>query len=137
MRSNYSRDFWSNERRIQLRVLAASGMPAIEIAATIGTTKLSILNQCRRHGIDVTVQTPAEREAAKAVEREKNRRKQAAWQAKQKANKPAVTNRTAPGTSRTHPIYRNQLPRLADGTSKEALRRMISEAVRNTAEMST
>jgi hypothetical protein len=135
MKNNHSRDFWTVERRNQLCKLAAPGMAASEIGALIGTSKLSVLNCCKRRGIDVATHTDAEREIARAVAREANRRKQARWQAKQKAMAVAAPIRVMPGTSRTDPIYRNQLPRLPE-MSKNALRAMFAQAVRNTAEMS-
>lgn len=134
MKNNFSREFWTVDRRNQLRELAATGAAASDIASALGVSKLSILNCCKRRGITVTARTEAEAQMATTLAREANRRKQAKWKASQKA-KPAtaaLTVRAVPGTSKTSVIYRNQLPPLPEMTKNE-LRAMLAQAVRNTA----
>ncbi len=130
--NNSSRNFWTDERRTQLCSLAVSGLTASEIGAIIGTSKQSVLTCCTRRNIDVVMHTAAELAAMRVNDRAREKRKQD----RRRAGKtPSINITVAFGTSRTAPIYRNQLPRIPE-MSKNALREMFAQAVRNTAEMS-
>jgi hypothetical protein len=120
--------FWTDEKRAQLRALAATGMFASEIGAILGVTKPSILTSCGRNGIPVVMHTEAELAEMRARARLREKRKRQ----KRAAARPANAVHVQPGTSKTAPIYRNQLPRLPE-MSKNQLRAMLTEAVRNTA----
>ena len=126
--------FWTEDRLTQLRACAANGMFATDIAALIGVTKLSILTVCAKHNIEVTKHTEIELADMCARERAREQRKRLK---KRAASSPVIPNVTvAFGTSRTAPIYRNQLPRIPE-MSKNALREMFAKAVRTTAELAT
>jgi hypothetical protein len=75
-------------------------------------------------------------EAERAVKRAKQRAREKRHEAKRRKSKRSITVTVAVGTSKTAPIYRNQLPRLPE-MSRNELRAMLTQAVRNTAEMRT
>jgi hypothetical protein len=127
-----NRHFWTDERLAQLRSHAANKVFASDIAALFGVTKLSILTVCAKHGIEVAKHTETELTEMRAQARAREKRKHAKRRALTPVN--AIVVSVAIGTSRTAPIYRNQLPRLPE-MSKNALREMIAQAVRNTAGM--
>jgi hypothetical protein len=132
--NNRSRNFWTDERRAQLCSLAVSGLTASEIGAIIGTSKQGILTCCSRRNIDVVKHTEIELTDIRDKDRAREKRKRLK---KQATRSPLVTHVTvAFGTSRTAPIYRNQFPRIPEMT-KNALREMFAQAVRNTAGMAT
>lgn len=133
MKNNASRDFWTDERRAQLRSLAAAGFAASEIAALIGASKLSVMACCARRNIDVVLHTEAELEAMRVKARLREKRRD---DKKRATRLPAIRITVATGTSRTAPIYRNQLPRVRE-MSKNELRADLARAVRNTAELAT
>jgi hypothetical protein len=124
--------FWTDETRAQVRALAANGLAASEIGSTIGATKAAILTVAYRSGINIIMHTEAELAEMRARARLREKRKRQKWAAKHPTN--AISVSVQLGTSKTAPIYRNQLPRLPE-MSKNALREMIAQAVRNTAEM--
>jgi hypothetical protein len=124
--------FWTEEKRAQLRALAATGITASEIGAIIGVTKPSVLTICGRNQIPVVMHTEAEKAEMRARERLREKRKRQKRAATRPVN--AVAINVQSGTSKTAPVYRNQLPRLPE-MSKNQLRDMLAEAVRNTAEM--
>jgi hypothetical protein len=133
VKNNQSREFWTDERRALLSALAASGMAASEIGTVLGATRLSIIQCCSHRGIDVVTYTAAERTAVRAVTSAREKRKQ------DRRRKPSTVRKAAPvkvrpGTAQSSPIYRNQLPRIGE-ISKDRMREMIAQAVRNTAEM--
>jgi hypothetical protein len=126
------RHFWTEERRDRLRTYAASRMFASDIALQLGVTKLSILTVCAKHGIELNKHTEIELADIRAKDRAREKRKRLK---KQTARSPVASKViVAIGTSRTAPIYRNQLPRVPE-MSKNALREMFAKAARNTAEM--
>lgn len=129
--NNISRNFWTDERRVQLCNLAASDLTASEIGAIMGTSKQSVLTCCTRRKIDVVMHTDAELAVMRDNARARDKRKHD----KRRANSPSINITVATGTSRTAPIYRNQLPRMKE-MSKNELREMFAQAVRNTAEIS-
>jgi len=129
--NNSSRNFWTDERRAQLCSLAATGLATSEIGAIIGTSKQSVLTCCARRNIDVVMHTDAELEVMRDTTRAREKRK---YDKRRAAKPPSINITVAFGTSRTAPIYRNQLPRIPE-MSKNALREMFAKAVRNTAEM--
>lgn len=126
------RHFWTAERLTQLRAHAASGVFASDIAALFDVTKLSILTVCAKRGIEVVKHTETELTEMRAQVRAREKRKHAKRRALAPVN--AIVVQVAIGTSRTAPVYRNQLPRQPE-MSKTALREIIAQAVRNTAEM--
>lgn len=129
--SENPRDFWTNERLAELRGHAAERLPATAIAAIFGVTKLSILTLCGKHQIDIVKHTDAEEAGRRACARLRESRKRQKHAAK--ASK-AITVSVQLGTSKTAPVYRNQLPRIPE-MSKNALREMLAQAARNTAGM--
>lgn len=119
---------WNDEKRAELRRLAGTGMFASDIAAILGTTKPAVLTVCGRNSISVNMHSDADLADMRARARLREKRKR---QKRAAANPNAVTVQVRLGTSKTAPIYRNQLPRLPE-MSKNALRAMLTEAVRNT-----
>jgi hypothetical protein len=124
------RGFWTDERIARVATLAVAGCYGSEIGADLGCSLHSVLTICGKHGIPVNRYTPEEQAYFDQKAREREARKNA-----KKRKKPVTEARFvfAPGTSKTSPIYRNQFPKLPE-MSKAALRAMIAEAVRNTAE---
>jgi hypothetical protein len=131
--NNRSRDFWTIERRNQLAELASTGMAASAIGAIIGASKQSVLTCCARRNISVAMHTDAELAAKRANTAAREKRKQDKRKAGRAATRsPPKAITVKPNTSQSSVVYRNQLPRLPE-MSKNALREMIAQAVRNTA----
>lgn len=135
--NNHARYFWSGANREQLVELAASRLAASEIAAVLLTSRQSVVTACSQRGIDLVLDTPAEleekRAKIRAYEKIKLERKRAARRASEIPARPRKPS-TIPGTSQSSVVYRNQLPRIGEMTKNE-LRAMLAQAVRNTAEM--
>jgi hypothetical protein len=124
------RGFWTDERMARVATLAVAGYYGSQIGADIGCSLHSVLTICGREGIPVKRYTPEEQAYFDAKARQRELRKQA------KRRKSPVTESAfvfSPGTSKTSAIYRNQFPKLPE-MSKTALRAMLADAVRNTAE---
>lgn len=121
---------WTDEWRAQLRRLAASGLAASEIGNLVGASKPSVMAVAIRNGIPLILHTEAELADMRALARLREKRKRI-----KRRSGSGLSISVDPGTTKTSPVYRNQLPRLPDGLSKNELRAMIAEAVRNTAEM--
>jgi hypothetical protein len=128
------RGFWTDERIQRVANLAAAGLYGSQIGADIGCSLHSILTICGRYKIPVNRYTPEEQAYFDQKTKAREARKYAAWRAKNRVSGGLTLEDLRPGTSKTSPVYRNTLPRLPDDTSKAALRAMIAEALRNTAE---
>lgn len=122
-----NRHFWTDEKRSELRRLASLGMPASEIGIILGATKPSIITTAGRANIDLVLHTEAEIAVMKAnrVGRQKRRKK--------KAKKAAVVIIGDRVVSKTSSFYRKLMPTVPEMTKNE-LRAMLAQAVRNTAE---
>jgi hypothetical protein len=124
------RGFWTDDRLARVAELAAAGHYGSQIGADIGCSLHSVLTICGKQGIPVNRYTPEEQVYFDQKTREREARKNAKKRKKPETEARFVFN---PGTSKTSPIYRNQFPKLPE-MSKAALRAMIAEAMRNTAE---
>ena len=125
------RGFWTDERIARVATLAVAGYYGSQIGADIGCSLHSVLTICGREGIPVNRYTPEEQAYFDSKARAREERKKI-----KKRKKPETEARfvfTA-GTSKTSAIYRNQFPKLPE-MSKAALRAMLADAVRNTAEV--
>lgn len=132
---------WPPERVEELRILAATNMPASAIAAQLGVGHMGLLISAARAGIPVVAYT-AEEQAARVAR--KKAVDCAKYQRFRKRHGMPITSEiksaiapitVRPGTSRTSAVYRNQLPGIDPEMSKDRLRAIIAQAVRNTAEM--
>jgi hypothetical protein len=128
---------WPPERVEELRILAATNMPASAIAAKLGVGHMGTLIAAAKAGIAVVAYTPEEMAVRVARKKSVDCAKYQRWR---KRHGMPITPATAPiivrpGTSRTSAVYRNQLPGIDPEMSKDRLRAIIAEACRNTAEM--
>jgi hypothetical protein len=124
------RGFWTDERLARVAALAVAGHYGSQIGADIGCSLHSVLTICGKEGIPVNRYTPEQQAYFDLKAKQREARKHA------KRRKKPVTEAQfvfLPGTSKTSPIYRNQFGKLPE-MSKAALRAMLTEAVRNTAE---
>lgn len=139
------RHFWTDEKRAEVARLAGTGMIAPEIATALGATHASILTYCGRHGIPVIKYSPEQQAMydRRALDRETTRqaRKVAANKKKKLAQRLAAMERSghaaaviAAASSQTSVGYRAHLPPAPDMT-KNQMREMFAQAVRNTAEI--
>jgi hypothetical protein len=143
--ANARRLFWTEQKRGQLRGLAASGKNAAEIGVALETSQASVITFCGINKVDVIKNTPEQQAAfdarLKAREAERHARKVAA-NSKAKVDRrrsdmsrgdfTALAVKSA--TSKTSKAYRLALPPIGEMT-KAQLRAMLSEAVENTAAM--
>lgn len=131
---------WTPEEIQRLRDLAPTVRYASDIAAQMGSTQHAIITQAGRYGINVINYTPEQQTMMDARYRAREMRKYQKRKEVRRENgyapkpKRAVNVSVELGTSQSSPIYRNQLPRIGE-ISKDRMREMIAQAVRNTAEM--
>ncbi|MGY3609906.1 MULTISPECIES: GcrA family cell cycle regulator [unclassified Bradyrhizobium] len=131
---NKNAKYWTDEEVQKVRELAADGKYALHIADIMGVKFHQILSLAGRHGIDMNRYTPSQEADRKMILGARLKRKYARRNEKRREAAAAVNPIVRIGvTSRTHPSYRNQLPRLPE-MSKAELRAMLAQAVRNTAE---
>lgn len=120
-----NRHFWTDEKRSELRRLAALGMPASEIGLILGATKPSVITTAGRANIDLVLHTEAEIAVmvANRVGRQKRR--------KTEDRKKAVVVIGDRVVSKTSSFYRKLMPTVPEMTKNE-LRAILTQAVRNT-----
>ncbi|WLB14794.1 GcrA family cell cycle regulator (plasmid) [Bradyrhizobium elkanii] len=114
---------WSQERLNELAELAAKGLSSQAIANRMGKSQKSVVARAAVSGIKIArVIDPAENDYfARMLKRR---------EAKRAAHAAKVGDTYVP-MSKTSPILRNRHPRLPE-MSKNELRNMLAEAVRNT-----
>lgn len=132
---------WTPEEIQWLRDLAPTVRYASDIAVQMGTTQHAIITQAGRYQISEVINyTPEQQVMMDARYRARELRKYQKRKEVRRENgyapkpKRAVNVNVEPGTAQSSPIYRNQLPRIGE-ISKDRMREMIAQAVRNTAEM--
>jgi len=130
---------WSEILTEKLTRLWIDGASAAEIGKELGVTRNSVLGKVHRLGLEQRAPTPIRfqsperrREIYASRARERDRIKKEKKRAAIKAKKRAI-EWSAQGLSKTSPTYRDQLPRIGTKTRNE-LREMLAQAVRNTAE---
>lgn len=128
------RNRWTDEQIDVLRALSAKGMTASEIGAEIGATKHSVITAAFHHQIQVILHTDAEIYAMKQRQRIREKRKNDKRKALTKPKPKPIMISVEPDVSRTSSFFRKQLPKIPEMTKNE-LRAMLADAVRNTAEM--
>lgn len=136
---------WPQERIDRVRELAATGMHAGDIGKDIGRTQLSVIQYCARHRIDVVRYSPEQQEMydrrkrdyeakrnAKKVAANAKKKLEARLAAMARSGHSEVTVKAA--AAQTSQGRRAHLPP-APNMTKSELRAMLTQAVRNTAEM--
>lgn len=126
---------WTQAKFDHLCEMAATGAFASDIAAVLGTSHHSVVTMAGRNSIPINRYTPAEQAEMDRRYREAEVRKNARRRAATAAKRPDRTIvPRLPSQIKTSPEYRNCLPKIPE-MSKSALRAMLADAVRNTAEM--
>jgi len=125
--------FWNEVTIGRMRELAANGLAQSEVAAALGVSVNSVIAAAASHGVTITRHTVTERAEHQDRERARDKRKKLNKRLKELT----ATHKAAglPPVTKTSAAYRNQLPGIGERTKTE-LRAMLTEAVRNTAEMS-
>jgi hypothetical protein len=143
--TNPRRGFWTEARKAKLIELAATRMPAGDIATALGTSIGSVFTFAGRNNIAVVKYTPEVQAVydARARDRETHRqaRDVAANQKKKIAGRQAAMAAgdfsaiaVSAAFTKTSVAYRKQLPPIGE-MSKSQLRAMIAEAAANTASL--
>lgn len=126
------REFWTEARIAALGVAAAEDKPAAVIATAFGISTIAIVRKCMSLEIPFRRYTPEEEIEHARMLKEREDRNNAARNAKKKDAQRAVG--TPSGMSRTSPAYRARLAPAREMTKGE-LRRVLTQAVENTARM--
>ena len=129
---------WTEKEFNHLREMAAAGEYASAIAAKLGTSRASILTMAGRNGVEVLRYTPEEQDEMDRRRRESDRRKLERRRGRKRERTAAQRGSTIiidPTASRTSAAYRSRLAPLPEMTKNE-LRAMLAQAIRNTAEIS-
>lgn len=125
------RHFWTDEKRAELRKLAATGMCASDIGLILGATKPSVVTTAGRGKIPLVRHTETEIEEMR-LRTEQRLKRMHDSRRKAKSSVVVIGDKVI---AKTSAFYRKMLPHLPE-MSKNQLREMIAEAFRNTAEAS-